>query len=78
MTNHFLFFETIILTFFNFFWRDIVSIINKKFPDFRSVMVEVQNYLETGSLICGSSNVTVKIKEDLYHMGLLNQQSHQK
>jgi DNA polymerase III delta prime subunit len=57
---------------------DLVSIITKKFPDFRSVMVEVQNYLETGSLICGSSNVTVKIKEDLYHMIYDNSYDYEK
>jgi len=32
--------------------EDLISIINKKFPDFRSVMVEVQGYLETGEIIC--------------------------
>jgi DNA polymerase III delta prime subunit len=45
----------------------IVSIITKKFPDFRSIMVEVQNYLETGSLGENSSNVSNKIKLDLYN-----------
>jgi DNA polymerase III delta prime subunit len=47
--------------------EDIVSIITKKFPDFRSIMVEVQNYLETGSLGEKSSNVSNKIKLDLYN-----------
>jgi len=47
--------------------EDIVSIITKKFPDFRSIMVEVQNYLETGSLGENSSNVSNKIKLDLYN-----------
>ena len=37
---------------------DLISIVSKKFPDFRSIMVEVQNYLETGSLSGGSSNVS--------------------
>jgi DNA polymerase III delta prime subunit len=46
--------------------EDLVSIITKKFPDFRSIMVETQSYLETGSLSEGSSNVSNKIKLDLY------------
>lgn len=44
----------------------LISIITKKFPDFRSIMVEIQNYLETGLLSVGSSNVSTKIKLDLY------------
>jgi len=47
--------------------EDLASIINKKFPDFRSIMVEVQNYLETGSLGENSSNVSNKLKLDLYN-----------
>ena len=47
--------------------EDLVSIITKKFPDFRSIMVEVQNYLETGSLGDNSSNVSNKVKLDLYN-----------
>lgn len=47
--------------------EDIISIITKKFPDFRSIMVEVQNYLETGILGENSSNVSNKIKLDLYN-----------
>lgn len=47
--------------------EDLVSIINKKFPDFRSIMVELQNYLETGSSTSGSCNVSNKIKLDLYN-----------
>ena len=47
--------------------EDLVSIINKKFPDFRSIVVEVQNYIETGSLGSNTSNVSNKIKLDLYN-----------
>jgi DNA polymerase III delta prime subunit len=46
--------------------EDLISIITKKFPDFRSIMVEVQNYLETGSLGDNTSNVSNKVKLDLY------------
>ena len=47
--------------------EDLISIINKKFPDFRSVMVEVQGYLETGTLSSGTSNISNKVKLDLYN-----------
>ena len=47
--------------------EDLISIITKKFPDFRSIMVEVQNYLETGNLGSNSSNVSNKIKLELYN-----------
>jgi len=47
--------------------EDLISIINKKFPDFRSVIVEVQDYLETGKLSNGSSNISNKVKIDLYN-----------
>jgi DNA polymerase III delta prime subunit len=46
--------------------EDLISIITKKFPDFRSVLVEVQGYLETGTLSSGSSNISNKVKLDLY------------
>ena len=47
--------------------EDLISIITKKFPDFRSIMVEVQNYLETGDLGSNSSNVSNKVKLELYN-----------
>jgi hypothetical protein len=46
--------------------EDLITIVSKKFPDFRSIMVEVQNYLETGSLSGVSSNISNKLKLDLY------------
>lgn len=45
----------------------LVEIIQKKFPDFRSIMVEIQNYIETGNIGDNSSNVSNKIKLDLYN-----------
>jgi len=45
----------------------LISIITKKFPDFRETIVEVQNYIETEGLSGGSSNVTNKVKLDLYN-----------
>jgi DNA polymerase III delta prime subunit len=45
----------------------LIEIVQKKFPDFRSIMVEVQNYLQTGNIGENSSNVSNKIKLDLYN-----------
>lgn len=45
----------------------LIEIVQKKFPDFRSIMVEVQNYLQTGNIGENSSNVSNKIKIDLYN-----------
>lgn len=42
------------------------AIINKKFPDFRSILVEVQDFLETGEINNGVSNISNKVKADLY------------
>lgn len=47
--------------------EDLVSIITKKFPDFRSILVEVQNYLQTGRLADSSANVSNKLKIELYN-----------
>jgi DNA polymerase III delta prime subunit len=47
--------------------EELVSIINKNFPDFRSIMVELQNYLETGKSISSYSNASNKIKMELYN-----------
>lgn len=46
---------------------DLISIINRKFPDFRSILVELQSYLETGIIDQLSNNVSSKIKLELYN-----------
>ena len=48
--------------------ENLVTLINKKFPDFRNILVEVQDFLETGDTNIGSSNVSNKVKLDLYNM----------
>ena len=45
---------------------NLISIINKKFPDFRNILVETQDFLETGEVSGGASNVSSKVKADLY------------
>jgi DNA polymerase III delta prime subunit len=47
---------------------DLIKIINKKFPDLRAVLNEVQNYKETGELSNLSSNATNAIKLELYNL----------
>lgn len=47
--------------------EDLINIITKKFPDFRSVLVEVQSYLDTGSISDGTGNVSTKVKLELYN-----------
>lgn len=46
--------------------ENIVSIITKKFPDFRSVLVELQNLIDTGDLTNNISNISSKLKLELY------------
>jgi DNA polymerase III delta prime subunit len=47
--------------------EDLINIITKKFPDFRSILVEVQSYLDTGSISDGTGNVSAKVKLELYN-----------
>lgn len=46
--------------------EQLAGIINKKFPDFRGIIVELQNFKETG-LVSESTNVSNKLKLDLYN-----------
>lgn len=46
---------------------DLVKIINKKFPDFRSIMIDVDNYKHTGSIVSQSNSINDKLKLDLFN-----------
>lgn len=46
----------------------LVSIITKKFPDFRSIFVELQNFLETGETANNLSNISNKLKMDTFEI----------
>ncbi len=48
--------------------EDLVTIITKKFPDFRSTLVEVGNYINTGSLTSSSNTINTKTKLELYNL----------
>jgi DNA polymerase III delta prime subunit len=45
--------------------EDLVKIINKKFPDFRSILIEVDNFRKSGETIINQSN-NLKLKEDTF------------
>ena len=46
--------------------EDLISIITKKFPDFRSIIVEVQNYISAGGNQSETVNVSTQTKSKLY------------
>lgn len=46
----------------------LVSLINKKFPDIRSIIVELQNIKETGEISTISSNMNNKLIMDTYQI----------
>jgi DNA polymerase III delta prime subunit len=46
----------------------LVKIINKKFPDFRSILVEVSNFINTGEIDSQSQLVNNKVKLELYNL----------
>lgn len=46
---------------------NLIYIINKKFPDFRGILVEIQNFLETGDFV-SNSNVSLSVKNELYQL----------
>ena len=48
--------------------EQLIEIVQKKFPDFRSIMVELQNFLQTGTIGQKSSNVGISVKLELYDL----------
>lgn len=48
--------------------EELVSIINKKFPDFRAVLLELDNYKLTGQTNLSNSNVNQKLRIDTYSL----------
>jgi len=55
---------------------DLVNIINKSFPDFRSIMISVQDYLQTG-LVDTSGLVSNSNKLELYNLILDNKKTYE-
>lgn len=48
--------------------EQLIEIVQKKFPDFRSIMVELQNFLQTGVIGQKSSNVGISTQLELYEL----------
>jgi DNA polymerase III delta prime subunit len=46
----------------------LISIVTKKFPDFRGMLQSVQIYINTGGLTAESSNVSGKLKAELFNI----------
>jgi DNA polymerase III delta prime subunit len=46
----------------------LISLINKKYPDIRSIFVELQNIKDTGEVSSTGSNVNNKLKIDTYNL----------
>lgn len=44
----------------------LVSIVNRKFPDLRSILVEIDDYLLVGGDSTGTSNISLKDRNDLF------------
>lgn len=58
--------------------EDLVSIITKKFPDFRSIMVELQNFISTGEISNQYSGVSNKVKSELFDLLYNNDVNYEK
>ena len=48
--------------------EDLIKLISKYFPDFRSILVYLQNYKETGELNFATANIDIKMKAQLYEL----------
>jgi DNA polymerase III delta prime subunit len=46
----------------------LISLINKKYPDIRSIFVELQNIKDTGEVSSTGSNINNKLKIDTYNL----------
>jgi len=47
---------------------DLIKLINKYFPDFRSILVYLQNYKVTGELNFSTANIDLRMKSQLYDL----------
>jgi DNA polymerase III delta prime subunit len=48
--------------------EDLIKIITKKFPDFRSILVELNSFISTGETTSDYSSVSQKVKLELYDL----------
>lgn len=48
--------------------EDVIKIVNKKFPDFRSILVELDNFRLTGLSLENTSTTDIKLRNELYNL----------
>lgn len=48
--------------------ENLIKIINKKFPDFRSIMIEVDQFRLTGMTTSNHTSLNLKLKQELYDL----------
>ena len=57
--------------------ENLITLVNKEFPDFRKILVEVQDFLLTNDVNIGSSIISNKMKLELYDI-LYNKNDYEK
>lgn len=58
--------------------EELIKIITKKFPDFRSILVELGNFISTGETSSDYSSISQKVKLELYQLIFDNDASYEK
>lgn len=48
--------------------EDLVKIINRKFPDFRSIMIDIDNFRQTGTSNISGTTIDLKLRNELYNL----------
>jgi DNA polymerase III delta prime subunit len=48
--------------------EDLIKVINKKFPDFRSIMIDVDNFKQTGTTNISGTTIDMKLRNELYNL----------
>jgi replication-associated recombination protein RarA len=47
--------------------ENVINIINKKFPDFRAILIELEHFKQTGDLNNSTKTVDIKLKNELFN-----------
>jgi DNA polymerase III delta prime subunit len=58
--------------------EDLVGIVSKKFPDLRSILVELQNFIETGDSSINNNNLSNKVRLELYEVIFSKRETYDK
>ena len=54
---------------------NLVSIINKNFPDFRQTLIAIDHFIKSGGEIISSSSIDIKTRDELFNMVLSEKQT---